>query len=156
MYTEALKGVAVISMTEGARVGRVEESLFDPQTLHLAALRIKGDAGEFLVPIAKVQSIGTDAVMVDSSAVAEVSGTATAALLGWDDLKRHQVVDEAGTLIGTMRNLDIDPVTRNATQLVIHKGGFLGLGGETTAIPVEQIARIGDELITVTGGAGRA
>lgn len=149
MYSENLKGVAVVSMTEGARLGRVEESLFDPQTLQLAALRIKGETGEFMVPIEKVQSIGTDAVMVDSSAVTEASGSTTAALLGWGDLKGLQVVDQAGSLLGTMSNLDINPDTRNATSLIIRKGGFLGLGGETTEVAVEKIARIGNDLITV-------
>jgi len=149
MHSDTLKGIAVVSMTEGSRLGRVEESLFDPQTLHLAALRIKGDSGGFMVPMAQVRSIGTDAVMVESSAATQAAGTPTNALLGWDDLKKHKVVDEAGALLGTVSNLELDTATGDAVRLVIHKGGVFGLGGETTEVAVGQIKSIGNELITV-------
>jgi len=150
MHSDKLKGVAVVSITEGARLGRIEESLFDPQTLHLEALSIKGDNGSFIVPMDKVRSIGTDAVMVESSAATQTTaGLPATALLGWGDLKQRKVVDEAGSLLGTVSNLELDTVTGDAVSLVVHKGGMLGLGGETTEIAVGQIKSIGSELITV-------
>jgi sporulation protein YlmC with PRC-barrel domain len=148
MYSDKLKGIAVVSMEEGSRLGRVEESLFDPATLRLAAFRVKGNSGEFIVPLEKVRNVGADAVMVENSTATQVAGP-EATLLGWDDLKKRKVVDGAGTLLGMVNNMDLDTTTGQAVRLLVHKGGMLGLGGETIEIEATQIKSIGVDLITV-------
>ncbi len=148
MQSDKLKGIAVVSVDEGSRVGRVEESLFDPQDLHLAAFRIKGDNGTFIVPLDKVQSVGADAVMVASSAATQVAAV-DSTLVGWEALQKRKVVDESGTLLGTVSNLDLDTTTGKVLGLTVHKGGMLGLGGETTEIQATRIKSIGAELITL-------
>ena len=42
MNTEKLKGIAVVSQDEGAKLGQVDAALFDPQNLDLRALQVKG------------------------------------------------------------------------------------------------------------------
>ena len=148
MQSDKLKVIAVVSVDEGSRVGRVEESLFDPQDLHLAAFRIKGDNGTFIVPLDKVQSVGADAVMVASSAATQVAAV-DSTLVGWEALQKRKVVDESGTLLGTVSNLDLDTTTGKVLGLTVHKGGMLGLGGETTEIQATRIKSIGAELITL-------
>ena len=51
MNTEKLKGTAVVSQDEGAKLGQVDQALFDPLNLDLRALRVKGDGQTFLVPL---------------------------------------------------------------------------------------------------------
>ncbi len=148
MHSDKLKGMAVVSVGEGARLGRVEESLFDPQDLRLAAFRIKGDGGTFIVPLEKVQTIGADAVMVESSAATQVAA-ADSTLVGWDALQKRKVVDESGTLLGTVNNMDLDTTTGEVLNLTVRKGGMLGLGGATTEVEATRIKSVGPELITL-------
>ncbi len=148
MHSDKLKGIAVVSTDEGSRLGRVEESLFDPRDLHLAAFRIKGDGGTFIIPLDKVQRIGADAVMVANSAATQVAA-ADSTLVGWDALQKRKVVDESGTLLGTVSNMDLDTTTGQVVVLMVHKGGMLGLGGETTEVEATRIKSVGAELITL-------
>ncbi len=148
MHSDKLKGIAVVATDEGSRLGRVEESLFDPQDLHLAAFRIKGDNGTFIVPLEQVQSVGADAVMVASSAATQVAAV-DSTLVGWNALQKHKVVDESGMLLGTVSNMDVDTTTGQVLSLSVHKGGMLGLGGETTEVPAARIKSIGTDLITL-------
>jgi sporulation protein YlmC with PRC-barrel domain len=149
MHSDRLKGIAVVSMAEGSCLGRVEESRFDPATLLLAGLRAKGDSGELWIPRRRVASVGEDAVTFESGAATQVSAGRATAPLGWDDLQQHKVVDRAGTLLGTVSNLEFDATTGETVILRGHEDGILGLGGETTEIQAERIRSVGSELTTV-------
>lgn len=151
MYTDKLKHTAVVSLAEGARLGRVEESLFTTQPLRLAALRVKGDQGEFVVPYDQIRSIGADAITLEDSAATQAAVGANESLIGWDDLKKRKVVDAAGTLLGTISNLEFDATTGQIARLTVHKGGVLGIGGESSEIDASAIQSVGSELITVAG-----
>ena len=70
-----LKGVAVVSVDEGSTLGRIGGALFDPGTLRLTALQLKGDSGEFIGPLERVKSIGTDAVTVESSQATQAAAS---------------------------------------------------------------------------------
>ena len=88
--------------------------------------------------------------MVESSAATQTAtGGQATSLLGWNDLKKRKVVDQSGTLLGTVSNLEFDTDTGNAVSLSAHKGGMLGMGGETTEIDAARIKSVGPELITV-------
>lgn len=148
---DKLTGMTVVSMSEGAKLGKIDGALFDPQSLRLTALKLKGDSGEFIVPLEQVRAIGTDAVTVASSQVTQVATTSGAeTLVNLRDLQKRKVVNAAGTLLGALQSLDIDPITGEVSSLMVHKGGLLGLGGETTAIAAASIQTIGNDLITVT------
>lgn len=149
MHTDKLKGIAVVSLAEGSRLGRVEESVFDPTTLRLAGLSAKGEGGAFWIPREQISNVGEDAVTVESSAATQATSGQGATLLGWDDLKKHKVVDQAGTLLGTVSNLEFDASSGEPVSLRVHKGGVLGLGGETTEIDAARLRSVGPELITV-------
>jgi sporulation protein YlmC with PRC-barrel domain len=61
-----------------------------------------------------------------------------------------KIVDQAGTFLGTLSDVDVDPVSGQVTKLIAHKGGLLGLGGTATPIASSAIVMIGPELLTVT------
>jgi uncharacterized protein YrrD len=155
MDVASLKGIAVVSVTEGAKLGRVEEVLFDTQALKVAAFRAKGDGQAFVVPFEQVKNIGTDAVMVESSRVTQAAsqGSPFSGLPGLDQLKGLKVVDGNGTFLGTVSHVEFDPVTGRVEGLSAHKGGVLGLGGTTTALGTDAIVSVGTELITVRADA---
>jgi sporulation protein YlmC with PRC-barrel domain len=104
-----------------------------------------------VIPFAQVQSVGPDAVMVPVDDVAHWITTASdaAGLITFDGLKHFKVVDDTGTLLGTPRGLDLDPVDGHLQSLAIHKGGLLGLGGENTTVTEQEIASVGADVVVV-------
>jgi sporulation protein YlmC with PRC-barrel domain len=70
-------------------------------------------------------------------------------LLDLDALRKLKIVDHAGTLLGTISRVEIDPASGEITQLAAHKGGMLGMGGATTPIDARAIVSVGPELMTV-------
>lgn len=156
MKPEEFKKLAVVSIESGAKLGYVDDLLFDTGNLRLAAFRVKADGHHSLVPLSEVKSIGSDAVTVTSDAAAR-SAQAESALDTLPDvgrMHRLKVVDEAGTYLGKVNEIEVDPESGSITELEAHEGGVLGLGGKTTPIPAAAVRSVGDELIVVaTPGA---
>ena len=151
MNTEKLKGLAVVSQDEGAKLGQVDTALFDPVNLDLRAFQVTGEGQTFLVPFDQVAAFGTDAIMVRSSQVTQAmaEGGALGQLVDLGTLTKLKVVDAAGTMIGTVRDVELDDASGRAVRLVVHKGGMLGFGGETTTIDITAVRGVGTEVITV-------
>lgn len=150
MDTRAIQNLAVVSVDEAGRIGRVADVLFETSPLRAAALQLTSDRGDLVVPWSDLRSVGRDAITVQSADVAR-SPTARkdADLPGIDALRRLKVVDEAGTLVGTVYTVDIDPQTGEAISMVTEHGGLLGIGGEHRTISVDAIRGIGPEIVTV-------
>ena len=147
MKAEKLKGLAVISIAEGARLGRVEDVLFDPRELRIGALRVGGDERNFVLPFEQVKQVGVDAVTVESGRAIQVAGGD--GMLGLGDLTSLKAVDEAGNFIGTVAGVEIDTATGHIENVTAHKGGVLGLGGQTTTIVAGEVRVIGPDVMTV-------
>jgi len=60
-------------------------------------------------------------------------------------------VSTTGSLLGTVRDLELDTETGRVVGLTVHQGGMLGLGGATTEVAATRIKSVGPELITVEG-----
>ena len=150
-YTGRLSGIAVVSPAEGTILGHVDAPLFDPVSLRLRAFQVKGNGQTFIVPLDLVRSIGVDAVTVESSQATQIpsKGGEFGSLVELSALKRLKVVDSAGTLLGTLHDIELDQTTGLALRIVVHKSGLLGFGGETTSIEAAGIRSVGGELITV-------
>lgn len=150
MDANTLKGMAIVSLAEGTKLGRVEQPLLDLTARRIAALRVKGDNGTFIIRFGDVQSVGADAITVASSAATQTPSGATADdLRDLDAVGKLKVVDQAGTFLGTVSQVEIDPATGEITRLAAHKGGMLGMGGATTPIDARAIVSVGPELLTV-------
>lgn len=151
MDADKLKGMAVISIAEGTRLGRVDDVLFDTQALRVAAIQASGDRQTFVVPFAGLKNIGADAVTVENSGVTQAAskGGAFASFTGLGKLKGLKVVDSTGTFLGTISAVDLDEVGGRLLGINVHKGGVLGLGGTTTTIAAEAIRSVGPEIVTV-------
>jgi sporulation protein YlmC with PRC-barrel domain len=159
MDADTIKGLAVVSIAEGTKLGRVEDVLVDPRAWRVAALLAGGDGQAFVIPFEEVAHIGPDAVTVGSSRVTQIesAGDAFSGLPGLGRLTRLKVVDEAGTLVGTVAGVDVDGASGRVLSLLVHKGGVLGIGRTVTTIGVEAVRGVGADLITVaTDVAARA
>ena len=151
MQLTELTGKAVLSVATGARLGRVDAVLLDPHTLAIAAVQVAAEKQQAVIPFAQVQSVGPDAVMVPADDVAQWIATATDAggLITMDALKHYKVVDDTGTLLGSPQALELDATDGHLQTMAIHKGGVLGLGGETTTVQAGDIASVGADVVVV-------
>ncbi len=149
MNVDSFKQLPVVSIETGAKLGYLADLLFDTAPLRVAALRVKAEGQAFLVPWDTVKTVGPDAVMVpdDASAHTTSAESSLSALPDSAALRTLKVVDEGGTFIGTVKELDIDPGSGAVTQLEAHTGGMLGMGGTTTTIAAADIRSIGDEVL---------
>src|SRR5205823_13272100 len=149
-----LKGMAIVSLGDEAKLGRVDDVLFGTQPLRATALSVRGDGQDFVIPFEQLTTIGADAVTVESGQVTQTAskeGTYSG-LAGLGELMKFKVVDEAGTLVGTLGGIELDPASGQATGIAVHKGGLLGLGGTTTRIDPAAIRGVGDAMLTVAAG----
>ncbi len=151
MDAHTLKGMAIVSLSEGTKLGYVEQPLLDLTARKVVALQVRGESGTFIVRFDAVTNVGADAITVESSAATQTPSTGGAAdgLHDLDELRKLKVVDRAGTLLGTISHVEIDPASGAITQLAAHKGGMLGMGGATTPIDARAIVSVGPELLTV-------
>jgi sporulation protein YlmC with PRC-barrel domain len=151
MNAQALTGMAVVTVTEGTKLGSVAQPLLDLTARRVAALRVAGDAGAFILPFDRIAHIGDDAITVESSAATQTPSTGGAAdgLVDLRALGKLKVVDSEGTLLGKVSRVEFDPASGEITQLAAHKGGVLGMGGATTPIDARAIVQVGPALLTV-------
>jgi sporulation protein YlmC with PRC-barrel domain len=158
MDASTIKGLAVVSMSEGTNLGRVDDVLIGPQGLRVVGLRVSGPDQTFAIPFDKIAHIGADAVTVESSRVTQMmsTGDVLSGLPGLSEFTKLKVVDAAGALVGVVAGLDIDVATGRLLSLAVRKGGMLGMGVTTTTVSADAVQTIGPELITLTGGGAAA
>jgi sporulation protein YlmC with PRC-barrel domain len=140
---------AVVSLDDGQRIGYVEDLLLDLQALELAALVVKGDKGETVLPSQLIKAVGVDAVTVDSVSSTQSNANALPGVRPFTKLHNLKVVDSAGTMVGHLHDIVIDPSSGAIVSLLLRSGGVFELGTRTERIPVTDVRSFGDSLITV-------
>jgi len=151
MKASDLKGMAVISLGEGTKLGVVDQPLFDLPNRRICALHIKGDSGISVLPFEAIEGIGDDAVTVITSRVTQTPGIDSSGqgLLDLEALRKLKIVNQDGTFLGKLSDVEFDPRDGHVTHLAAHKGGMLGMGGTTTPIGTDASLAAGSELLTV-------
>lgn len=154
MNASDLKGMAVISLGEGTKLGVVDQPLFDLPNRRMCALHVKGDSGISVLPFEAIERIGSDAITVVTSRVTQTPGVDSSGqgLLDLEALRKLKIVNQDGTFLGKLSDLEFDPRDGHVTHLAAHKGGVLGMGGTTTPIGTNASLAAGRELLTVYAG----
>ena len=150
MNIDKLKGMAIVSVAEGSRLGRVSDILIDTAALQIGAIKIAHEGQSFVIPFNLLKSIGADAITVENSNVTQADGGSFGAMVSVGDFKKLKVVDETGTLYGVISSIEIDEATGKLSEFTAHKGGMLGLGGTTTTVNAGQVRGVGPEVMTVS------
>jgi len=65
------------------------------------------------------------------------------------DLRGKDVYDRNGDQIGTVEDLYMDRQTKKVRFLGVGAGGFLGIGEKHFLMPLEAIADVGDDTVTL-------
>jgi sporulation protein YlmC with PRC-barrel domain len=156
MNASDLKGMAVISLGEGTKLGEVDQPLFDLPNRRICALHIKGDSGISVLPFEAIERIGSDAITVVTSRVTQTPGVDSSGqgLLDLEALRKLKIVNQDGTFLGKLSDVEFDPRDGHVTHLAAHKGGMLGMGGTTTPIGTNASLAAGPELLTVYANTG--
>lgn len=151
MRASELQDKPVISIADGAKIGRISDVLFDTANLQLAGLLLKTDGGQSVLPFGSIRSIGSDAVTVESGAATNAAAgpSGMGSLRGFNELKGLPVASVDGSHLGDVREIKVDRETGALVDVTAHRGGVLGLGGESVTIDKAAIRRIGEKLITV-------
>ena len=154
MKAEALQGLPVVSIADSTVVGHVDALFFEPQQRRLAVLELVAAGQRARIPVAAVHHIGPDAVTIPAIAVVQWLNPTSippeqAGLLGLGELTKLRVLDEAGTFLGSIKSVEVDPGDGRISQVHVHQGGVLGLGGTTHTIAGEQVRSASRELMVV-------
>jgi sporulation protein YlmC with PRC-barrel domain len=68
------------------------------------------------------------------------------------DVRGRHVVDDRGQDVGKVDDLLVDDRESKVRFLRIGSGGFLGMGKEHFLVPVEAVASVGDDRVTIDRG----
>ncbi|MGY1683131.1 PRC-barrel domain-containing protein [Geodermatophilus sp. SYSU D01176] len=68
------------------------------------------------------------------------------------DVRGRRVIDNGGQEMGTVDDLLIDDRENEVRFLRIGSGGFLGMGKEHFLVPVEAVASVGRDQVTIDRG----
>ena len=153
MNGKHVKGLAVISITDGEKLWTVDRVYLDPAGKRVVGLALKRGGGLLspeapnLVDADDVHSLGPDAItLADKGAL---RGDQTSARLGelveLDDLPKRKAVTEGGTLVGHVAGVDFDERTFRLTQVEVSPGFFK----TNKHIPIEQVVSIGHDVVVV-------
>ncbi|NTV79460.1 MAG: photosystem reaction center subunit H [Clostridiales bacterium] len=71
-----------------------------------------------------------------------------------EEIIGKEVLDSSATIIGKVKDVDMDPVTTKIEALVLSKGGIsegLGLSKGETIVPFDMVKKIGDKVLLKSG-----
>lgn len=155
MNSKHVRGVAVVSIADGAKIGTIDRAFLDPATRRIVGFSL-GSGGGLLsgggepamtIDVNEIHSLGPDAITVDSAAAARGAETSAAAasLVDLEDLTKRKVLTEGGTLVGNLVSVDFDERSFQLTQVEASPGFFKS----NKHIPIDQITSIGSDVVIV-------
>jgi sporulation protein YlmC with PRC-barrel domain len=152
-----IKGLSVITLQEGKKIGSVDDLILDPDRRQVRWLRLQGAAlfGEkSYVPAEAVRGIGKDAITVRSEADVK-KGKDMPEMRDQGDRKRlvsgNRVLSEDGKLLGTVSDYEFAPDSFALTGLVLNQGS--PLSPHEITIAADRVKTIGPDVIIVADEA---
>jgi uncharacterized protein YrrD len=153
--SKQIKGLAVISIADGEKLGTVDQVFLDPAQKQVVGFAVRHGGGLMapdsaapeLVDVDDVHALGHDAVtLADKGAV---RGDQTRArldqLMEIDDLTKLKAVTEGGTAVGQVASVDFDDRAFRLEQIEVSPGFFKS----NKHVPIGQVVSIGRDLIVV-------
>lgn len=149
-----LRGKTILSVSDGAKIGSVDDILIDPDALRIAALVVNQgsmfDRETRLVPAQDVNKWGRDAILVDGREVfrsdAEVEHRERW-LSASDKLDGLTIVNTEGTRLGRIDDILID----DSGRIVAYRASEGTFGGKSWDIPAQSTKTLGGDVIIVEG-----
>ena len=159
MNNKHIKGLPVISIADGRKLGKVHHVFFDLTEKRIAGFSVVEDGGGLfsmepehadLVDVEDVHSLGPDALTLDDAASAR--GTKLAARYGdfveLEDLLKRKVVTAGGVEVGTVASVDFDERGFQLNAIEVSPGFFKG----NRAVLTEHVLSLGPDAVVVVEG----
>ena len=153
-HVEDMIGKSLVSTSTGERIGTVSDGLLDAAGTRLLGLVVgKGMlAAEHVLPLADVQLVGPDAVLVRTGEHvltatewrdSEVTATRCSALKG------RRVVTEDGRLLGQVSGLAVAEETGALQAVEVEQRSLAGLRHHRLIVAAPPLPRIGPDAVVV-------
>lgn len=156
MDGKSLKGIAVVSVKDGEKVGAVDELIFNPENRTLMAFRMSRSgffsSSREVILMSDVDNIGQDAVMIPSRDAVRAE-TDERDLHGRPELKQLlnlRVVTQDGTYVGNLSTVHFDPNTGDLTQIDVGGGDLMQMFRKSIEIPVSEVVSMGGDVMVVS------
>jgi sporulation protein YlmC with PRC-barrel domain len=157
MEVEMLRGRAVVSLHQAKKLGEVQDVLLDVQKHRIAALSLRGGLfhGGPVIAWSDVRTVGLDAVMVDDAdAVHRPARTAQDDEIAVASLHGMKVVTDAGELVGTIKEVEVDPESGGVAHYVVESADATVFhSGPRILVPPRAVVAFGTDLVTVLAAA---
>lgn len=157
MATVLVKGMPVVSLADGARLGTIDHVYFDPRRRVVVGFTFHQGGGLFgggtsgLVDISDVHAFGPDAVTVNDISVVRSElavETNQTPLVDLESLVDRTVMTEGGALVGRVAAIRFGDASHSLVALDV-----VGEGSHRGRIGAREIQTIGPELIIVADPA---
>jgi sporulation protein YlmC with PRC-barrel domain len=154
MKASELKNHPIVSLNDGVKVGETADLSLDSTFLQVSAILLSGHDGTSVIPFKAVRNIGPDAVTIDDARIvqapADKDGLPERRV---SSLTGLPVMNETGTVIGNIDDVEFDEASGRLSALLIHRGGVLGIGAARESIAASAIRGFGPTLVTVDQAA---
>jgi len=161
MNVKDMKGIAVVSISGGEKLGTVEDVIIDSQERVVGAFKLQ--SGSLLhkehryVPFSAVQSVGADAIMVRAGDVLQSTfGERPSGYHTLGNIGAVKVVSESGAFLGKLDNIRFDTTTGAVTDFEIGKSGIGGVFRGNTVIGAASVTSFGQEIMVVPDALAEA
>jgi sporulation protein YlmC with PRC-barrel domain len=155
MNSKQIRGLPVINIADGTRVGTVDLVYLDLAARQVVGFSITDGVGPFggardnapTVAASRVHSLGPDALTLEDVAAAHtawVDGT-YGPLETLQDLVGRKVITEGGTDVGHVVAVAFDEATFAVSDIEVSPG----LLKANVTIPLAQLVRIGQDVVVV-------
>lgn len=157
-----IKGIAVVVIENGSKVGTIDDFYFQPQNHGIQALQVKtGLFGHRILPASNITALGRDAVTItnENLLVQEHAQDEITLLPLGRSLLSYRILSENGSFIGTVGNILIDVST--PTQLRVDAYELADtmhtrLTGKHVILSSSHVIRYGQDVIVVTNDVAEA
>jgi uncharacterized protein YrrD len=147
------QNMQVVSLAEGASVGRLDDFQFDLESRMIYGWRLKG-VGMFAkaggVPSAKLRLIGRDVCFIESDGDVEWTGGRANTVEGraWaSSYHGMSVMSRRGAMLGGVRDFVIDVTGNQVISLILHGNRLLVLDDEVQTGPDVIIVHTEDLIV---------
>jgi uncharacterized protein YrrD len=144
----------VIGLEGAQRLGTVDGLLLDLKNQRVLGLRVKTRSflpGHRAMLLEDITSVGQDAVTVADATklVDEKKLPAFADAADMSAVDRARVLNESGTVLGTVSDLEVDLNSGAITQYILSGSLIDGLRHREHVVPVAEVRSAGEKLIVV-------
>ncbi len=148
-----LAGLAVVTLTGGERLGRIDDIVFQAATGLVAGFLV--DRGGMFskarfLPAAQVQSLGADALTVTGEEALVEAAPTSAEELATKTLVGRPVLNQAGTILGKVADVAVDTETLHVPYLLLATGLLENALHGKPQLPLSQVQTIGADSVIVS------